>query len=155
MRVPSERVEALRESLGELPAAIRKRLQTQYGIKSYDADVIVNQGTAMIGYFETAAQKSGDGKRTSSWLLQDIMRTMNDEGIEDIGQFKVDANTLGDLLGRVTAGDLDNARARDVFAHLYQHGGAVGEAIAALGIKSVDNSELDALCRDLLAANPQ
>ncbi len=154
-RIATERVDSLREGLGELPAAIRKRLQTQYGIKAYDADVIVNQGVAMIDYFEVAAQKSGDGKRTSSWLLQDIMRTMNDEGIENIGQFKVNASTLGDLLGRVTSGELDNARARDVFAHVYRQGSTVADAIATLGIKAVDNSEIESLCRELLAANPQ
>lgn len=155
VRVPRDRVESLRELLGELPAETRKRLQTQYGIKAYDADVIVNQGPAMISYFETAAQKSGDGKRTSSWLLQDIMRTMNDEGVEDISQFKVNAEMLGDLLGRVHAGELDNARARDVFAQLYKQGGTVADVIASLGIKAVDNSEIESLCRELLEANPQ
>ncbi len=67
----------------------------------------------------------------------------------------MDANTLGDLLGRVTAGELDNARARDVFAQLYKQGGTVADVISSLGIKAVDNSEIEALCRDLLAANPQ
>ena len=33
-------------------AAIRERLETEYGIDAYDADVIVNQGRALVDYFE-------------------------------------------------------------------------------------------------------
>lgn len=154
VRIPVEQIDAAREALGELPAQVRERLQTQYSIKAYDADVIVNQGPAMIQYFEAAAQKSGDGKRTSSWLLQDIMRTMNDRQL-DITSFPVSAESLGDLLGRVVAGTFDNARARDVFARLLDHSETVEQAIAALGIKAVDSSELETLCQELLSANPQ
>lgn len=154
VRIPREQVEAAREALGELPAQVRTRLQSQYGIKAYDADVIVNQGPAMIEYFESASTVSGDGKRTSSWLLQDVMRTMNDRSL-DIKTFPVSAQSLGDLLERVTTGKLDNARARDVFARLLDQPESVEQAIAALGIKSVDAGELESLCRELLAANPQ
>jgi len=149
-----EQVDAAREALGELPAQVRSRLQTQYGIKAYDADVIVNQGTAMITYFETAAEVSGDGKRTSSWLLQDVMRTIKEEGLE-ITKFPVSAISLGDLLHRVSSNKLDNARARDVFAHMLKNHGTVEASIEALGIEAVDSSELETLCQELIDANPQ
>jgi len=154
IRIPVEQVDAAREALGELPAQVRSRLQTQYGIKAYDADVIVNQGTAMITYFETAAEVSGDGKRTSSWLLQDVMRTIKEEGLE-ITKFPVSAISLGDLLHRVSSNKLDNARARDVFAHMLKNHGTVEASIEALGIEAVDSSELETLCQELIDANPQ
>jgi len=154
IHIPVEQVDAAREALGELPAQVRSRLQTQYGIKAYDADVIVNQGTAMITYFETAAEVSGDGKRTSSWLLQDVMRTIKEEGLE-ITKFPVSAISLGDLLHRVSSNKLDNARARDVFAHMLKNHGTVEASIEALGIEAVDSSELETLCQELIDANPQ
>ncbi|TWU59407.1 Aspartyl/glutamyl-tRNA(Asn/Gln) amidotransferase subunit B [Rubripirellula tenax] len=154
IRLPIERVEAARANLGELPGAIRIRLAQQYGIKPYDADVIVNQGPDLIAYFESAATGSGDGKRTSSWIQQDVMRTLKDRDI-GIGEFPVDADSLGKLLEKVASGELDNARARDVFAHMIETGQSVEAAITALGIESVDNSELETLCQELLDANPQ
>ena len=153
VRIPIQQVEAAREALGELPAQVRARLQTQFGIKAYDADVIVNQGTSMIAYFETAAEASSDGKRTSSWLQQDVMRTMKEEGLE-ITEFPVSALSLGDLLKRVATNQLDNARARDVFAYMLEHQADVEQSIASLGIKAVDSSELESLCKELLDANP-
>jgi len=154
VRIPVEQVDAIRESLGELPAQTRERLQSQYDIKAYDADVIVNQGAAMITYYETVAQTSGDGRRASSWIQQDVMRALKERG-GTIETFAIAAPSLGDLLGRVAAGELDNARARDVFAKMIQSGQSVDEVVAAMGIKTVDSSELDALCREILEANPQ
>ena len=56
------------------------------------------------------------------------MRTMNDRQV-GISEFPVSADQLGDLLKRVSAGDLDNARARDVFTHLLSHDDSVDDAI--------------------------
>lgn len=154
IRLSQETIEATRQSLAEFPAVARQRLQTQYEIKPYDADVIVNQGRGVVEYFETVATKSGDAKRASSWIQQDVLRTMK-ETEQKITDFPIAAETLAELLGQVSAGKLDNARARDVFQHLLQNGGDVDSAIKALGITAVDAGEIEALCRELLDANPQ
>lgn len=154
VRIPREQIEAIRQSLGELPAATRQRLESAYLIKPYDADVIVNQGPAMIRYFETVAEIAGDGRRASNWIQQDVMRTLKERG-ETIDAFPISAESLGDLLRRVVAGSLDNARARNVFAQMLHSGESVAAAIATLGIEAVDSSALDSLCRQLLEANPQ
>ena len=52
MRVSREEVAAVRASLGELPAALRTRLESTYGLDPYDADVLVNQGRPVVDYFE-------------------------------------------------------------------------------------------------------
>ncbi len=154
IRIPAERIEQARLSLGELPQATINRLQDQYGLKAYDANVIVNQGPAMIAYFERAAEVSGDAKRSSSWIQQDVMRTLKEQDAT-IDSFAVSSDQLGGLLKRVSAGEIDNARARDVFAHMLEHDVTVEEAMKSLGIEKVDSSELDSLCQELLDANPQ
>ncbi len=154
VRISSERVEEIRQSLGETPEQARDRLQMQYGIKAYDAEVIVSQGRAMVDYYDAVAIKCGDGKRASSWIQQDVMRTLKEQG-SDIQHFRVEAPALGDLLTRVIAGDLSNDRARDVFKHLCDHDVSVDDAISALGIESVDTGELESLVKKLLASNPK
>ena len=94
VRLPAERIEAARANLGELPSAIRQRLQSQYGIKPYDANVIVNQGPDLINFYEQVATTSGDGKRTSSWIQQDVLRTLNERQIK-IAEFSVSADKMG------------------------------------------------------------
>ena len=154
VQLPRERVEAARAAMGELPAQTRERLEGQYGIKPYDADVIVNQGRSMVDYYEKVATVSGDGKRASSWIQQDVMRTMKEREV-DIEKFSIPADKLGDLLDKVSAGQLDNNRARDVFDYLIDQDVSVEQAISALGIESVDSSEIETLVRELLEANPR
>jgi aspartyl-tRNA(Asn)/glutamyl-tRNA(Gln) amidotransferase subunit B len=115
---------------------------------------MVKSGRETVAYFEKAASIAGDGKRASAWVQQDVMRTMKERQI-DISAFPVDAEKLGDLLKRVAGGDLDNSRAKDVFNHLVDNDESVDEAIKALGIESVDSSEIDSLVQELLDANPK
>lgn len=154
VRLPAERIEAARKNLGELPAAIRERLQSQYGIKAYDANVIVNQGPELIAYYEHVATGSGDGKRASSWIQQDVLRTLKEQQIK-IADFSVSADKMGDLLKRVAGGEIDNGRGRDVLDHLIADDVSVEDAIKALGIEAVDGNEIESLCQELLQANPQ
>ena len=44
------------QSLGELPAALRQRLETEFGLSAYDADVLVNQGRPVVDYFLDVAE---------------------------------------------------------------------------------------------------
>ncbi|TWU00826.1 Asp-tRNA(Asn)/Glu-tRNA(Gln) amidotransferase subunit GatB [Stieleria varia] len=153
VRIPRERVEEIRASLGETPDEARTRLVSQYGIKQYDSDVIVSQGAAMIVFFETVAGAS-DARRASAWIQQDVMRESKERQLS-IDAFPVSAEKLGELLGKVVAGELTNDRARDVFKHLMDHDESVTQAIKSLGIESVDGSELETLVQELLDANPK
>ena len=153
VRIPRERVQAIQSTLGEMPGEVRERLQTQYGIKAYDAEVIVNQGKDFIELYETVVTICGDGKRASSWFQQDILRTINEQQIA-VSEFPISGTDLGTLILKITTGELDNSRARDVFQHMLDHGDSAEASIKALGITSVDSSELEGLCRELLTENP-
>lgn len=152
--VTPEEVEAIRRGLGELPAALRHRLETSYGLDSYDADVIVNQGQALVDYFLQLADACGEGKRASNWIQQDVLRTLNERNLT-METFPVPAEKLGALLQLVRSGAIDNTRAKDVFQVMLDQRIDAVEAMKSLGITQVDESALVALCHELLAANPK
>ena len=137
-----------------MPAAIRQRLQDTYGLEAYDSEVIVNQGRGLVDYYVALADACGDGKRASNWVQQDVLRTLNERGL-DVGDFPVSAAALAELLGRIQRGYLDNSRARDVFQQMLASGQSAAEAMRSLGIASVDREEILALCQRLVADNPQ
>lgn len=105
---------------GELPAALRDRIQAEYGIDAYDADVIVNQGCQFANYYIELADSCGDGKRASNWVQQDVLRTLNDQSIP-IEKFPISAAALAKLLTAIGEGEIGNARAKDVFAEMLGH----------------------------------
>ncbi|MCX7426274.1 MAG: Asp-tRNA(Asn)/Glu-tRNA(Gln) amidotransferase subunit GatB [Planctomycetia bacterium] len=149
-----EQVREIRAALGELPAALRTRLQRTYEITPYDADVLVNQGRAVVDYYIELADRSGDGKLAANWVQQDVLRTLNERQIT-IDAFAVFPPSLAELLGKVQAGRLTTSRGREVLAEMLASGTSVEGAMKAMGIEEVDQSELEALCRELLDANPK
>ena len=62
---------------------------------------------------------------------------------------------MGDLLKRINAGELDQTRGKDVLSAMIDDSTDAAAAIEKLGIRQVDSSELDALCQQLLDANPK
>ena len=150
----AEQVETVRASLGELPAALRARLEQDYALKPYDAGVLVNQGPATVTYYVTLADTLGDAKLASNWMQQDVSRWLNDNEAT-IEKFPIEAPRLAALLGKVKRGELETTRARDVFGALLASPKPVDEVMSDLGIAAVDESATIELCRELLAANPK
>jgi len=152
--VPSERVDGVRQALGELPAALRTRLETSLGLTPYDSDVIVNQGRPAVEYYLAVATGCGDGKLASNWFQQDVLRTLNEQNLA-IDSFPIKPATLVDLLKTIKSGALDHTRGKQVFARMLESGESPAGAMQALGIAQVDESELVNLCKELVAANPK
>jgi len=147
-------VDRIGESLGELPARLRTRLEETYEITAYDSDVLVNQGRRLVDYYVELADGCGDGKLASNWIQQDVLRTLNERQIA-IDAFPVPAAAMAELLKMVRGKKLDTGRGREVLTEMLASGGSVDETMKALGIAEVDESELESLCRELLEANPR
>jgi aspartyl-tRNA(Asn)/glutamyl-tRNA(Gln) amidotransferase subunit B len=147
-------IDEIRQSLGELPAQLRDRLVREYEITAYDSDVLVNQGRRLVDYFIAVADGCRDGKAAANWIQQSVLRTLNEEQIP-IDRFPVPAERLAGLIRVVSAGKMETSRGREVLARMMATGATVEEAMKALGIAEIDESELENLCAELLAENPK
>ncbi len=155
LRISQEQLDQQRAQIGELPASIRGRLESQLGLKAYDADVLVSQGRGVVEYFGAAVAAGANARRTSSWIQQDILRTLNERNMA-IEAFPIRPPQLAELLKAIEEGQIDNSRGRDVFQHWLEHPMQdLDAAMGALGIAAVDQGELQALCRELLIEHPQ
>lgn len=153
IQISSDQLEQARSQLGELPAAIRQRLQEINGLKAYDADVIVSQGRGVVDYLDQVVALGASAKRASSWVQQEVLRVLNEAGM-DISQFQITPKQLAQLIAAIDSGELDTTRGKDVFQYWLENPGSdVNAAKNALGIKAVDQAEMESLCRALLAEN--
>ena len=150
VKVTDQQLEAARAELGELPADLRNRLQDDYELPEYDADVIVNKGKSVVRYYESLASASGDAKKASNWLQQQVFAALDGT----IDTFPISSDELGALIKLIGAGKLDSNRGRDVFTEMLGSSVSAEQAIKNLGIEQVDDSALESLCRALLDANP-
>src|SRR6478609_3312984 len=146
--VDQTEVDFIRTGLGELPAVLRRRLESDFNLSAYDADVLVNQGQQVVDYYLQVAKASGDGKAAANWVTQDVLRLMKERDLA-IEAISVNAVALADLIKKVKAGEVPSSRARDVFQAMADGGVDVAAAMQSIGIAAVDESELVALCEKL------
>ncbi len=147
-------IEAARSQLGELPQAKRKRFEFELSLKAYDAEVLTSQGPEFADFFEKLLSLGAQAKRASSWMQQDVLRILNDRQIS-IADFPVPVQNFASLLQTIERGELDTTRGREVFQCMLEDSKLdVASAIAKLGISQVDSGEMEQLCKELLAANP-
>ena len=148
-------LERIRASLGEFPAELRKRLQDEYGLSSYDAAVITSQGRAFAGYFEQVAGLGGDAKEASNWMTNQVLQTLNERKI-DIKAFPITAAALADLIIIRKSSGLNPQRSREVYARMLATGSSAVQAISDLGFKVVaDEGQLREIVRRAISANPK
>ncbi|MEW4564183.1 Asp-tRNA(Asn)/Glu-tRNA(Gln) amidotransferase subunit GatB [Bremerella sp. JC770] len=150
----AEEVEAVQQTLCELPMAIRERLHDGYGIPAYDADVIVNQGIVAVKYFEDLALKTGDAKMSSNWVQQDVLRVLKERDLE-FDQFPITVERLTGLLKAIMNKEIDTTRAKDVFTQMLDSDKDAPSIMQEMGIEKVDASEVDNLAKEILEANPK
>jgi aspartyl-tRNA(Asn)/glutamyl-tRNA(Gln) amidotransferase subunit B len=142
------------KSATKTPASVRKSLVETHSLKSSEAEVLIQQGRAVIEYFEAIVEQGAAPKRATSWMLQDVLRYLNENAIP-IEAYPVPAATLAKLLTAIEAGKLDTSRGKEALTKLIAEPGlSVDKAIESLGLAQVETGELESLCKELLAENP-
>ncbi|MBK7000148.1 MAG: Asp-tRNA(Asn)/Glu-tRNA(Gln) amidotransferase subunit GatB [Rhodoferax sp.] len=161
LRIAGEWVEQVRSAMPELPRAMAQRFVRDYGLPEYDA-ALLTQSQAMARYFEDTAQACGQAKLASNWIMGEVSRRINLEGIA-IDAAPVQAAQLAALVARIADGTISNNAGRQVFDALWSsEGGEGGEGkdvdaiIAAKGLKQMnDTGALEKIVAEVIAANPK
>jgi len=146
-------IDAVRQSLPELPTAKRERFLAEYGVSEYDASLLVPNHD-MADYFESVARASGASKLAANWILGDLSAALNRHELS-ITESPISAERLSGLVSRVEDGTLSSKLAKQVFDALWQGEGDADQIIAARGLKQVsDSSALEAMVTEVIANNP-
>jgi aspartyl-tRNA(Asn)/glutamyl-tRNA(Gln) amidotransferase subunit B len=153
LMIAPEWVERVRASLPELPAAMAERFARDDGLPAYDA-VTMTQSLAFARTYEAVRDASGQPKLAANWLMGEVSKRLNAEGIE-IERLPVPAAALAALIKRVADGTVSHNGARQVFEALWAGAAQdVDAVIEARGLKQMnDAGALEAIVDEVIAAN--
>ena len=153
--ITPELLNAIRETLPELPWDKRDRLKRDYDLSDYDATFIATQ-LAVSHYFE-AALKNANGakpKWVANWIAGELSAYLNKHNVS-IEHAPVSAKQLGQLVLRIHDNTISNNIAKQVFESLVNHEGEVDEIIEKKGLKQItDTSAIEKLIDEIIANNP-
>ncbi len=152
--IAPEYVARVRAQLPELPAAMRERFVSAYGLTAQDAAALT-ASRALAQYFEQVANAVQDKKAAANWIMGEVSAALNAAGVE-IEQCPVPAGELAMLIRRVGDGTINLKTAKELFALLWSGGAhSVDAIIEARGLKQIsDLGAIERLVDEVLAANP-
>lgn len=159
VEIDDDYIEAVRQTLPELPDQKKARFINELGISDVDA-AILSANRSMADYFEQAAAVAKDTKLAANWMLGDVSAALNkhDIGIQDA---PISADQLGHIIARIKDNSINNGGAKEVFNALWQTPNtqdnaqaSVDACIEQLGLKqNSDTGAIDAIIEDVLAEN--
>jgi len=147
-------IEAVRQTLPELPDARRRRFVEAYDLRAEDAAILA-QNPAVADYFEAVAGATKAAPRVAAnWIIGDLTALLNRDGLE-IEASRIAPPALAELLDALESGTISGKIAKDVFEAMWAGEGSAGEIIAARGLRQISDPEaLGAVVRDVVAAHP-
>ncbi|MEM0271209.1 MAG: Asp-tRNA(Asn)/Glu-tRNA(Gln) amidotransferase subunit GatB [Thermoprotei archaeon] len=140
INVNERTLEEIFASMPELPDARAKRFVEQYGLKAYDANVLVlDKGLA--DYFEEAAKLYTNPKIVANWIQTEVLRQLNERKIE-IQKLAVTPSYLAEILRMVDTGEISGKIGKRVLVEVANTGLPPSVVVERLGLTRIADVEL-------------
>ena len=147
----------------ELPLERRERFVTEYGLPAYDSDILTGERSLSDYFEETVKAYSGDPstrpvgqsgqaiKRVSNWLMNDVMRLLN-EGGQTAGELKLTPAYLAEIIKLVDTGALNANTGKSLLQKVNLTGKAPSQLVDEEGLARVsDDSAIRAVVGQVIA----
>lgn len=154
IEVSSEYIEEVRRELPELPDVRKERFKTEFGLSDYDSSLLTAD-KATADYFEAVVQEGIDAKTVSNWILGEIAKKLNEEGIS-IEHIPVTPTALAALLRLIQGGTISGTMAKQVLPEMWSTQKSADEVVKEKGLVQItDTNALEEIVQKIIDANPQ
>ncbi|MFD0960532.1 Asp-tRNA(Asn)/Glu-tRNA(Gln) amidotransferase subunit GatB [Paenibacillus chungangensis] len=154
LHISQEWKEEVRKSIPELPDARKARYEADYGLSSYDADVI----TASMGLadlFEDSLSYTKDAKAVVNWIMGDLLAYLNGNG-KELSDVSLTGQGLGEMIGLLEKGTISGKIAKTVFKAMLESGKLPGQIVEEQGLVQIsDEGALLGIVDTIIERNPQ
>jgi aspartyl-tRNA(Asn)/glutamyl-tRNA(Gln) amidotransferase subunit B len=146
---------AILADLPELPLERRARFIEQYDLPEYDADILTGE-RSLSDYLEQAVRVYGeDPKRVSNWLINDVMRILNEKGIP-ARDLRLRPEHLAEIIKLVDANSINTSTGKSLLEKVENSGRTPKEIVAAEGLTQVsDEDAIREICAEVITENPE
>ncbi|MCD6355930.1 MAG: Asp-tRNA(Asn)/Glu-tRNA(Gln) amidotransferase subunit GatB [Anaerolineaceae bacterium] len=138
----------------ERPLDRRQRFAEQYGLPLYDADILTLE-RGLSDYFEKAVRAyGGDPKKVSNWLMNDVLRIINEQGLEPL-LMKLTPDYLAEMIKLVDAGTINITTGKSLLQVVQDSGKAPVVIIEERGLAQVqDDAYIREICMKIINDYP-
>ncbi|WP_336776381.1 Asp-tRNA(Asn)/Glu-tRNA(Gln) amidotransferase subunit GatB [Paenibacillus sp. MMO-58] len=154
LNISQEWKDRVRASIPELPDARKGRYTSEYGLPSYDAEVITSS-KKLADFFEESLNYTKDAKAVSNWIMGDLLGYLNANSLE-LSEVKITGQGLGEMIGLLEKGTISSKIAKTVFKAMLESGKLPQQIVEEQGLVQIsDEGALVAVVDQIIQANPQ
>ncbi len=139
----------------ELPLERKSRFIEEYKLPEYDADILTGERN-LSDYFESAVRLYGsDPKKVSNYLMNDIMRMLNETG-KTAEQLQLTPAYLAEILKMVDTGQINTSTGKSLLDKVETSGKSPVKIVEDEGLGLVsDDSAIREIAEKIVASNPK
>ena len=151
LKIEQKLIDDLKKTLPELPDNKKERFINDYGLNSYEANVLVSEKN-ISDYYEEVAKLS-DKKLAATWMMGDLFAMLNDKGL-NISNSPISAKNFAELVRSIKSGEISGRIAKEVFEIMVKNGENPKKIIESKGMKQQsDPKELEKIINEILTKN--
>ena len=140
VKLSEEEIKYIKSSLPELPYARKMRFIAEYQLSAYDADILTSE-RSLSDYFEEAVRLSSAAPKTvSNWMMNDLLRLMNDLG-KSASELRLRPADLAEIIGLVESGKISPATGKALLKKVEESGQKPAEIVAAEGLGLIGDED--------------
>lgn len=151
VHVNDNMINAIRNTLPELPDEKIRRYVGSMGLSKYDAEVIVSD-METAKYFETAAEHNNP-KLVANWICGELFGKLNKNDME-LSQCQIKPEQIGQLIKLIEDDVISGKIAKTVFEEMFNTGKNPKVIVEEKGLVQVaDKGSIEPIIDEILAAN--
>ncbi|MEC0370823.1 Asp-tRNA(Asn)/Glu-tRNA(Gln) amidotransferase subunit GatB [Paenibacillus chibensis] len=152
--IDQEWKDRIQATIPELPDARKERYTTEYGLPSYDAEVITSS-KPIADLFEDSLKYTKDAKSVSNWIMGELLGYLNSSNLE-FSEVKLTGHGLGEMIGLIEKGTISTKIAKTVFKEMLESGKLPQQIVEEKGLVQIsDEGAIKSIVEQVVAANPQ
>jgi len=154
VKLSEEEINRIKSSLPELPYARKMRFIAEYQLSAYDADILTSERSLSDYFEETGGLSSASPKTVSNWMMNDLLRLMNDLG-KSASELRLRPAELAEIIDMVESGKISPATGKALLKKVEESGQKPAEIVAAEGLGLIgDEDALRSQIEAVLSESP-
>ena len=151
LEIEQSYIDAIKETMPELPDEKVSRYQKDFGLSRYDAEVLSAE-REVADYFEEVA-KDSDAKMASNWITVELFGYLNKAGIE-LKDSKITSKKLSGLLQLIKDCTISGKIAKTVFEEMFSSGGDAADIVKEKDLAQIsDPKQIEDMIDMIIASN--
>ncbi|HEY7716523.1 MAG TPA: Asp-tRNA(Asn)/Glu-tRNA(Gln) amidotransferase subunit GatB [Candidatus Binatia bacterium] len=149
-------IEEIRATLPELPARRKRRFISEYGLPTYDAELLTSRKD-IADYFEAAVKIHANPKALSNWIVGDLFRVLKERRLDEqlsISAWPVSPARLAEMVQLIDQGKISGKIAKAIFEEMLDSSNTPEQIVSDKGLEQVsDLSSIEAAIDLVLASS--